>query len=119
MVFEAKLIKKISTDCPPGVQAGLNALAKTEAFTNILHKEVATRNLVFKDVRLCIGSLYRKTLKLASGNDLLIITLYNQDYTANEFAALTTFLKLKSEWGHGPSWKEGGKRWQLADYELS
>jgi len=106
MVYEAKLIKKISTDCPPGVQAGLNALAKTEAFTNILHKEVATRNLVFEDVSPCIGSLYSKTLKHANGNDFLTIILRNQDYTANECAALATFLKVKDEWGHWPDWAE-------------
>jgi len=104
-------MKKISTDCPPGVQAGLNALAKTEAFTNILHKEVATRNLVFEDVGPCIGSLYRKT-RLARGNDPLTIILYSQDYTANECAALATFLKVKDEWGHWPGWKEEPRRRQ-------
>jgi len=119
MVYQAKLIKKISTDCPPGVQAGLNALAKTEAFTNILHKEVATRNLVFKDVRPCINFLYRKTLQRAHGNDLLTIILYSQDYTANECAALATFLKVKDEWRNGPKWREEGGRWNMPYYELS
>ena len=39
MVHHAKLIKKIKTDCPPEIQAGLNELAKTPEFTKILHDQ--------------------------------------------------------------------------------
>jgi len=111
MVYEAKLIKKIGTDCPPGVQAGLSALAKTEAFTEVLQKEVAVRNLVLEDVSPSIDFVYRKALRHASGNDS-VITLYEVDYTANECAALAAFLTVQSKWPYGLEWKEEKRRWQ-------
>jgi len=98
-------------DCPPGVQAGLNALAKTEAFIKVLQGEVATRNLLLDDVNPCIGFLYDKTLKHQHGNDS-IIALYNEDYSVNECGALATFLRVQSEWPHGLEWKEEKRRWQ-------
>lgn len=107
---EAKLIK-ILTDCPPGIQAGLNALAKTEAFTRVLQDEVTTRNLVLDDVSSCIGFLYDKTLKHGNGNDS-IITLSDSDYTVNECAGLATFLRVQTQWPHGLEWEEEKRRKQ-------
>ena len=111
MVYEAKLIKKIGADCPPGVQAGLSALAKTEAFTQALQKEVAVRNLVLEDVSPSVDFVYRKTLQRATDNDF-VITLYKVDYTANECAALAAFLTVQSKWPFGLEWKEEERRWQ-------
>ena len=110
MVYHAKLIKKIKTDCPSEIQAGLNKLAKTPEFTKILHDEVASRGLVLEAVIQCIALAYDKTFQHAHGNDY-IITLYKGDYSANEVAVLATFLKLQNEWWHGLEWREeNGKR---------
>ena len=109
MVYHAKLINEIRTNCPPGIQAGLNELATTPKFTHVLQDEVASRGLVLEAVVQCIALIYDKTFRHAHGNDH-IITLYNQDYTANEVAVLATFLKVQSEWLHGLEWREEKNR---------
>ncbi|PUU75166.1 hypothetical protein B9Z19DRAFT_368232 [Tuber borchii] len=112
MVYYAKLRKKIGTDCPPETQAGLNELAKAPEFTKVLHDEVASRGLELKAVTSCIASVYNKVLRRARGNDY-IITLYKEDYTANEGAVLAAFLRMQSEWSYGLKWREE------ANYPLS
>ena len=104
-MYHAKLIKEIRTDCPPGIQAGLDELAKTSAFTHVLRDEAASRGLVLEAVIRCIALIYDKTFLHAHGNDH-IITLYNGDYTANEVAVLAAFLRVQSEWLHGLQWNE-------------
>ena len=105
MVHYAKLIKKIGTDCPPGIQAGLNELAKAPEFTKVLHNQVASRGLGLKAVTRCIALVYKNVFKHARGNDY-IITLYKGDYSINESAVLTAFLRMQSEWPYGLEWRE-------------
>jgi len=105
-VCQAKLIKKIKPDCPPGVQAGLNALAKTEEFTQILLKEIAARHLESKDVIQCISSIYREASKHTFGNDS-VIAIYEQDHKMKERAVLAAFLKMQSGWLYNLEWIEG------------
>ncbi|PUU82591.1 hypothetical protein B9Z19DRAFT_1190263 [Tuber borchii] len=105
MVHYAKLIKKIGTDCPPGIQAGLNELAKAPEFTKALHDEVASHGLGLTAVTSCIALVYAKVFQHARGNDY-IITLYKGDYTANEGAVLAAFLRMQSEWPYGLEWRE-------------
>jgi len=105
MVHHAKLIKKIGTDCPPRIQAGLNELAKAPEFTKVLHDEVASRGLRLKAVTPCIALVYEKVFQRARGNDC-IITLYKGDYTANEGSVLAAFLRMQSEWPYGLEWRE-------------
>ncbi|PUU77512.1 hypothetical protein B9Z19DRAFT_1086112 [Tuber borchii] len=105
MVHHAKLIKKIGDDCPTEIQAGLNELAKTPAFTKVLREEAASRGLKPEAVTLCIALVYDKVFQQAHGNDY-IITLYEEDYTASERAVLATFLRMQSEWPHGLQWSE-------------
>ncbi|RPA90727.1 hypothetical protein L873DRAFT_1875118 [Choiromyces venosus 120613-1] len=110
IVCQAKLIKKIRTDCAPEIQAGLDELAKTPAFIKVLHDEVAARQLALEDVIQCIASIYDGVSKHAYGNDS-IITLYEEDHTARECAVLATFLKVQSAWPDGLEWrKEKGRR---------
>ena len=105
MVYYAKLIKKIGTDCPPGTQAGLNELAKAPEFTKVLHDEVASRGLGLEAVTPCIALVYEKVFQRARSNDCTI-TLYKGDYTANEGAVLAAFLRMQSEWSYGLKWTE-------------
>ncbi|PUU73700.1 hypothetical protein B9Z19DRAFT_1134629 [Tuber borchii] len=97
---------------PRGIQAGLNELAKAPEFTQVLHDEVASRGLGLKVVTSCIASVYEKVLQRARGNDF-IITLYKEDYTANEGAVLAAFLRMQSERSCGLEWREE------ANYPLS
>ncbi|PUU77513.1 hypothetical protein B9Z19DRAFT_1086113 [Tuber borchii] len=105
MVHHAKLIKKIGAGCPTEIQAGLNELAKTPAFTKVLRKEAASRGLKPEAVTPCIASVYGKVCQHAHGNDY-IITLYEEGYTASELTVLATFLRMQSEWPHGLQWRE-------------
>ena len=105
MVYHAKLIKKIGADCPPEIQAGLNELAKTLAFTKVLRYEAASRGLKLEAVTPCIALVYDKVFKHAHGNDY-IITLYEEGYTASELAVLAAFLRMQSEWPHGLQWRD-------------
>jgi len=111
MVHHAKLINKIGADCPPEIQAGLNELAKTPAFTKGLHDEPASRGLKPEAVSPCIALVYGKVFQHTHGNDY-IITLYEEGYTAGELAVLATFLRMQSEWPHELHWREErGKRY--------
>jgi len=105
-VYQAKLMKKIGTDCPSGVQAGLDALAKTSEFTQALQKEVAASDLALEKVTACIPSIHDEASKCALGNDS-IITIYEEDHTIEQRAVLTTFLKMQSGWPHRLDWMEG------------
>ncbi|PUU73745.1 hypothetical protein B9Z19DRAFT_1134561 [Tuber borchii] len=55
IVYEAELMKKITTDCKYEVQAGLDELAKTPEFIQILQEEVTASRLQPK--LLCLLSI--------------------------------------------------------------
>jgi len=99
------MIKKIATDGPPGVQAGLDALAQTPEFTQVLQEEVTARNLVLEDVTPCISSIYYHASKRAPGNDP-IITIYTEDHSMEQRAVLAAFLRIQRRWPHGLGWRE-------------
>jgi len=105
MVFHAKAIKKINHDCRPGIQAGLDEIAKTQEFIAVLNQEVIGRGLVLQNVTRGIPLAYSQAEKLARGNDT-IITLRRQDYTANQVAVLAAFLKVQGRWSGGLEWIE-------------
>jgi len=50
-------MKKITTDRESGVQAGLDALAKTPEFIQILQEEVTARDLQLEAVTECIPDI--------------------------------------------------------------
>jgi len=101
-------MKKITTDRESGVQAGLDALAKTPEFIQILQEEVTARDLQLEAVTECIPDIYYKASKHALSNDF-IITIYKEEHTMEERAVLATFLRMQREWPHGLQWKEGRK----------
>jgi len=107
-VHHAKLIKKIVTDCPPGVQAGLDALAKTSEFTQLLEEEIAARHLAPGDVIPCIASIYQQASRRPPRNDS-IITIYKEHHSMQERAVLAAFLKMQSGWPDGLKWREAEK----------
>jgi len=101
-------MKKITTDRESGVQAGLDALAKTPEFIQILQEEVTARDLQLEAVTECIPDIYYEASKHALSNDF-IITIYKEEHTMEERAVLATFLRMQREWPHGLRWKEGRK----------
>ncbi|RPA97049.1 hypothetical protein L873DRAFT_1791224 [Choiromyces venosus 120613-1] len=96
MVYQAKVIKKIDPNCQPGIQDGLNEIAKTQEFIAVLEQEVVARRLVLKDVTRCIALAYDQASKHAQGNDS-IITLREQHHTANQLAVLAAFLRVQTQ----------------------
>ncbi|KAG0634866.1 hypothetical protein HOY80DRAFT_1053582 [Tuber brumale] len=105
IVYQAKKLGKIAKNDVPGIQAGLNEIANTEAFSKVLKKELATRNLLEMDVKRCIAVLYHEASKHAHGNNGKI-TIYYKDHVENEWAALVTFFKVQSGWKDCLKWEE-------------
>ncbi|KAG0640162.1 hypothetical protein HOY80DRAFT_1070710 [Tuber brumale] len=93
IVFQARLQGRINSE--KGTQKGLNELAHTKDFTDILKKVVQERCHVHQDVKSCFRDLYHLVSKHAHGNDGMI-DIRGADYTENERAALVVFLMLKS-----------------------
>ncbi|CUS15412.1 unnamed protein product [Tuber aestivum] len=109
IVEHAKELNKFHGNCPSGTQAALNVLATTHAFKKILAGEIKARGLDEKDVQSCIPLVYHECSKRAHGNTGMI-TIYSEDHTSNECAALVAFLKLQSGWGGGLKWREVDER---------
>ncbi|KAG0635946.1 hypothetical protein HOY80DRAFT_979736 [Tuber brumale] len=103
--YHGRLIGKIKSPYTHGVQAGLDELAKTTVFQEFLAEEIATRHLVDKDVNRCAAVVYHEASKHKHGNTS-IITIYQEDHTANECAALATFLRVQDGWPGGLEWRE-------------
>ncbi|KAG0642990.1 hypothetical protein HOY80DRAFT_1035100 [Tuber brumale] len=96
IVFQARLKGKINSE--KGTQKGLNELAHTKDFNDILKKVVQERRLVHQDVKSCFRDLYHLVSKHAHGNDGMI-AIRGADYTENERAALVVFLMLQKTAG--------------------
>ena len=98
-------MKKITTDSEYEVQAGLDELAKTPEFIQILQEEVTASCLQLKAVTACIPSIYYEASKRALYNDF-IITIYEEDHTAEQRAVLAAFLRMQRGWPLGLQWRE-------------
>ncbi|KAG0638415.1 GNL3L/Grn1 putative GTPase-domain-containing protein [Tuber brumale] len=105
IAYHGRLLGEIKSHYAQGVQAGLDELAKTAKFKNLLAQEIAARHLVKKDVDRCVAVVYHEASKYAHGNSRMI-TIYEEDHTPNERAALATFLGVQSGWLDGLKWKE-------------
>ncbi|KAG0132959.1 hypothetical protein HOY82DRAFT_557116 [Tuber indicum] len=112
IAYHGRLIQKIKSHYTLGVQAALDELAKTADFENLLAKEIVTRHLVKKDVRHCIAVVYHEASKHAHGNSSMI-TIYEEDHTVNERAALATFLGVQAGWPDGLKWREVKRTQQI------
>jgi len=93
----------------PGIQAGIDELAKTPEFVEALQNEVAARKLTVENVTACIDSIYYSVSAHAKGNDL-VIALYEDHYTREECAVLAAFLQVQSGWPHGFKWTQVARR---------
>ncbi|KAG0137472.1 hypothetical protein HOY82DRAFT_649156 [Tuber indicum] len=111
IAFHGRLIGKIKSHSTESVQAALDELAKTAKFKKLLAQEIAARRLVKKDVDRCVAVVYHEASKHAHGN-CRMITIYQEDHTTNECAALATFLGVQGEWPDGLKWKEVKKKEQ-------
>ncbi|PUU73731.1 hypothetical protein B9Z19DRAFT_1134546 [Tuber borchii] len=109
IVYQAELMKKITTDSEYEVQAGLNELSKTPEFIQILQEEVTASRLQLEAVTACIPSIYYEASKRAIWNDI-IITVYEGDHTAEQRAVLVAFLRMQRRWPFGLEWREGRKQ---------
>ena len=105
-MYQARLMKKIPTDSEYEVQAGLDELAKTPEFIQILQEEVTASRLQLKAVTACIPSIYYEASKRAIWNDI-IITIYEEDHTVEQRAVLVAFLRMQRGWPLGLQWREG------------
>ena len=105
-MYQARLMKKIPTDSEYEVQAGLDKLAKTPEFIQILQEEVAASGLQLEAVTACIPSIYYEASKRAIWNDI-IITIYEEDHTVEQRAVLVAFLRMQRGWPFGLQWGMG------------
>ena len=102
-------MKEIMTDGESGVQAGLDALAKTPEFIHILQQEVTIRGFQLEAVTEYIPSISCEASKRALSNDF-IITIYKAEHTMEECAVLAAFLRMQREWAHVLQWREQERR---------
>lgn len=105
-MYQAELMKKITTNSEYEVQEGLDELAKTPEFIQILQKEVTANGLQLEAVTACIPYIYYEASKRAIWNDF-IITIYKEDHTVEKRAVLTAFLRMQRGWPLGLQWREG------------
>ena len=93
-----------------GVQENLNELATLELFGEIMEEVVRSKGLVLEDVERCVQYLYiNKEPTLTHGNSDEI-TIREEDFVPNEYAALIAFLKLHGQWTPHFNWKEEKKK---------
>jgi len=86
-------------------EGGIYELADQPEFTKVLHEEVQARGLVLEDVAACVKSIYFGLLfPWCKRRKTIIIS--DTDFTAEEYAALITFMKVQSKWKYPLSWKE-------------
>ena len=88
-------------------ELGLYQLSEQPEFTKVLHEEVEARGLVLEDVVECVTSIYWDLLPPPPSydrNDTIVIR--DVDFTAEQRAALVTFMKVQSKWQCPRSWRE-------------
>jgi len=88
-------------------EAGLYELAEQPEFTKVLHEEVQARGLVREDVAARARSIYFDLLPPSPSCDRdETIVIRDVDFTAEERAALVTFMKVQSKWVCASPWRE-------------
>ena len=88
-------------------ELGLYQLSKQPEFTKVLHEEVEARGLVLKDVATCVEDIYWDLLPPSPSYDPNeTIVIRDVDFTAEQRAALVTFMKVQSKWESPRSWRE-------------
>ncbi|RPA97050.1 hypothetical protein L873DRAFT_1810301 [Choiromyces venosus 120613-1] len=105
-IDQARQTRKIS-HATSGVQAGLNQLAKTKEFQDVLAEQVKARRLTRGDATRCIPVVYHELSKIVHGNSGVII-IRKGDHTPNELAVLATILQVQSQWPDPLKWMEEG-----------
>ncbi|KAG0137681.1 hypothetical protein HOY82DRAFT_588917 [Tuber indicum] len=103
IVFQAKQEGIIPNS--GGVQKGLNALAATEKFEEILKAVADDRGLVHDHVWDRARRLYDEVSKHAHGNDKMI-TIRAKDFTPAECAALVAYMSMQKKWPTNLDWIE-------------
>ena len=104
------------------MEVGLDALIELPEFTKALHEEVQARGLVLEDVSTCAKSIYFRLLYHKYDLDKTIV-ISDMDFTAEERAALVTFMRVQSKWRiQELPWREevSGKldKWNVLDSSL-
>ncbi|KAG0129446.1 hypothetical protein HOY82DRAFT_610682 [Tuber indicum] len=94
IAFHGRMLKKMKCHHQLGVQPALDELAKIKRFQTHLAAEVETRYLVKKDAACSTAGVYHQVSRLAHGNSGMI-TIFEEDHTPNEGAALATFLGVQ------------------------
>jgi len=65
---------------------------------------VQARGLVLEDVAACVRTVYFGILPRPDRHKTIVIS--DMDFTAEERAALITFMKVQSKWQYALSWRE-------------
>ena len=103
IVSYAKGVGLIHLNPNEGIQTGLNVLAMTPEFKEILWRVANERCCPYEQVNNRARRLYDEVSKHAHGNDMLI-TVRAKDFTPNECAALIAYLELQSTWPWHLDW---------------
>ena len=80
-------------------------LANQPEFTKVFHEEAQARGLVLEDVERCVVGVYFSLLGPWCDRDKTVV-INKMDFTAEEYAALITFMKVQSKWDYALSWEE-------------
>ena len=88
-----------------GMQARLNAIARTPQFQQALDAEMERRNLDASEVMQCYRQIYGYLSKWAHGHDNFIF-IEDRFYKDNERAGLVALFKVQDQWGNPLAWKE-------------
>ena len=86
-------------------EPGIYQLADSPEFTKVLHEEVQARGLALEDVEPWVVRVYSSLLDPWCDRNKTIV-INKMDFTAEEYAALITFMKVQSKWDYALSWRE-------------
>ncbi|PUU72404.1 hypothetical protein B9Z19DRAFT_1197583 [Tuber borchii] len=88
-------------------ELGLYELSRHPEFTKVLREEVEARGLVLEDVDTCVREIYWDLLPSPPSYDRdETIVIRDVDFTAEQRAALVTFMKVLDKWEFPWSWRE-------------
>jgi len=102
-------MKKIDRNGPDGVQIGLNQLATTAEFLDVLREEVSARGLLLTDVMRYVGVAYDQASMRSRGNDWIITLRKEGHHTMELWTVLVTFLRVQSAWPGSLPWRQEGE----------
>ena len=84
---------------------GVCRLNEEPEFIKVLHEEVQARGLALEDVEPWVVRVYSSLLDPWCDRNKTIV-INKMDFTAEEYAALITFMKVQSKWDYALSWRE-------------